>query len=325
MLSSTTFVYNPQSQYLFKRAYAINVGPPGSVTAQQYGTILNPPYAEAAPLRVCFEIETNMFGFSPNHSKVTLYNLSRLSRRTFQKDYLVQVYAGYNGLVGLIFTGNVFLATSERKGNTGDVATVLECLDGGSSITYARLDKSYPAGTPIYQVLSDIGIAMSLATSYNPVGVSAGNSMNIPNIILTRGFTAQGPCVDSLNLLLKPLNIEWNVLNGSLNLIPISNYIGTSTAEVISDRTGLINTPSKNNDFVQFKCLLNPRVSPGSLVELQCQDETLNGFYKIRKCNYNGDSHGHDWYVSVEAVAPESVIQTAKVGTSFNYQTATIA
>lgn len=318
----TSFSFDPSAQYLFNRAYAVNLAPKGQSIALQYGTIGTNP----APLRVKFEIEKTMFGASANHSKISLYNLTTASRQSIKKGYLVQVLAGYSTitnkppLIGTIFTGNVFIVKSDRSGP--EVITEMECLDGGSAISFATLDKSYGAGTTLVQILGDIATAMSVTSNTNPAGMGAGIAVGIPSVVYNNGFVCKGPCKDSLDKLLKPQGLEWNIQNGNLNIIPKTAYNG-ATAEVVSAQTGMIGVPSLNEYFVQFTSLLNPRLVPGALVQLISQNTLINGYYKIRKAKYSGDSHDNNWQVACEAVPmPKGAIQALPNATGFNYSTA---
>lgn len=312
------FNYSPSAQYLFNRAYAVSLAPPGQVSALQYGTIGKDP----APLRVKFEIEKTMFGASPNHSKIEIYGLSVASRQSIKKGYLVNLQAGYNNLLGTIFTGNVFFAKSDRNGP--DIITSLECLDGGSSIVFARLDKSYPAGTTLIQILGDVAAAMSVTTNYQPDPVNAGIALGIPNVVYNNGFVCTGPCKDSLNKLLINQNLEWTIQDGNLNIIHKGNYDG-NTAVVISSLTGMIGVPSQNQFYTQFTSLLNPKLVPGALVQLISENDSLDGFYKIRKAKYEGDSHDNKWQVMCECTPmPNGSVQTLSASQGFNYNSAVI-
>jgi hypothetical protein len=321
-MSLTNFSFSPSAQYLFNRAYAVNLAPPGQSAALQYGTIGTTP----APLRVKFEVEKTIFGASPNHTKIEIYNLSTQSRSSIKKGYLVQLLAGYSTLknkpplIGTIFTGNVYLAKSDRHGP--EIVTSLECLDGGSAITYAVLDKSYGPGATLVQILGDIATAMSVTTDSNPAGISAGVAVGIPAQVYNNGFVCKGPCKDSLDALLKPQGLEWSIQNGNLNIIPKTAYDG-NTAEVVSQDTGMIGVPSLNEYFVQFTSLLNPRLTPGALVQLISENTLLNGYYKIRKAKYTGDSHENTWQVACEATPmPAGSVQNLPSATGFNYATA---
>jgi hypothetical protein len=311
------FVYIPGSQYLFKRGYAVSIGPPNQTAALQYGTI----GAKPAPLRVRFEIEKTMFGASPNHSKIEIYNLSTLSRQNIKKGYLIQLQAGYNNLINTIFNGNVFLGKSERHG--ADIITSYECLDGGGSIVFARLDKSYPAGSTLVQVLQDAATAMSVSSNLNSQGIGAGIAVGIPNVVFNKGFVANGPCKNTLDKLLAPVGLEWTIDNNNLNVIPKQNYDGNS-AVVVSAETGMIGVPSNNEFFTQFTSLINPKIYPGSLVQLVSENQALNGFYKVRKAKYEGDSHDNKWQVACECTPMPNVVQALPNSSGFDYNPAVV-
>jgi hypothetical protein len=332
----SNFVYDPNAQYLFKRAYTVSLAPPGQAASLQYGTAgLNP-----APLRVRFDIDKNMVG-SSNKSKIELYNLSIQSRQSIKKGYMCQLQAGYSGLLETLFIGNVVIPKSVRK--DGDIITELECGDGESAIVFARLDKSYGAGTTLAQILTDVAQAMGTATISNPVAINGGIAVGIPNVIYNKGFVAHGSCAETLTKLLKPQGVEWNVQNGNLNIIPINGNSG-NTAIVVSSgvepsvdafgnptsvfnpqaATGLIGVPSQNDDFTQFTSLLNPKLVPGVLVKLISENTSLNGFYKIRRSHFEGDSHDNKWQVTCEAIPQTGVVQSLPTARGFNYTAAVV-
>lgn len=330
MSAITNFVYDRNQKYLFQRAYSATFGPPsligpqlppanGQAGAFQYGTIGPKP----APLRVIFDIDRNMYGSSPNHSKVSIYNLSIASRQTITKGFLVQVQAGYASLLGTIFNGNVFITKTDRKGP--DIVTEIECLDGGQAITTAVLDKTYPSGTTLAAILQDAATAMS---------VGAGVALGIPAFVYGRGFLARGACRDTLDRLLKPRGLEWNIQDGNLNIVPLNSPF-TSTAILVSSgitvdkntgisnfdikqATGLIGVPSLNVGFMQFTSLLNPRLVPGALIQMQCENIQLNGFYKLRRSHFEGDSHEDKWQINCEAI-PVTPGSVAPAAAGFNY------
>lgn len=320
------FIYSPTAQYLFNRSYSVALAPPKTPTALQYGNI----GPKAAPLRVRFEIEKTMYGASPNHSKIEIYNMAIQTYQSLKTGYLVNLQAGYSNikvvpqnqsLVGTIFTGNIFLSHTSRSG--AETITSLECLDGGAAITYARLDKSYPAGTNIAMILQDCATAMSVTNNSNPSGISAGIALGIPNVIYNKGFMAQGPCKNTLDKVLNPLGLQWTVQDGNLNILPKLNTDGAS-AIVISPSTGMIGVPSNNQFYTQFTCLLNPKVVPGCVVQLISENTSLNGFYKVLRAKYEGDTHDNKWQVSCEATLLKNVQQNLKLSTGFDYDTALV-
>lgn len=327
MTVQSTFLYSSSGNYEFGRAYALNIGPPGKVNAVQYGTILHPPYLKAAPLRIRFDINKNLFGASANHSKIEIFNLSVLSRQNIKKQYLVQLIAGYSNVLGgdsmaeILFTGNVFYAKSVRS--QADIITELECLDGGSAIAMSRINKSY-SNTPLINILSDIAKAMAVVTPYQPAAVMAGISLGIPNPTLP-SFVADGPCRDVLNTLLDSQGLQWSVQNGVLNIVPKTGYNG-NTAILVSSQTGMIGVPSLNNQYTVFTSLLNPKLVPGALISLvSTSNPALNGYFKIQNAHYEGDSHGDKWQVTCECTKQNTVVQNLNLGEGQNFGPAVIA
>ena len=71
----------------------------------------------------------------------------------------------------------------------------------------------------------------------------------------------------------------------------------------------MIGVPSNNNDCTQFVSLLNPKLTPGSLVQLISENATLNGFYTLRRSHYEGDSHDSKWQVTCEGRPQGSIVQ----------------
>lgn len=315
-MTISNFKFSPGAQYLFGRAYTLTLGPPGGAVALQYGTISRPGTASSA-LKVRFDIDKTMIGAS-NKSKIDIFNLSAQTRQAINKGYIIQLAAGYNGLVQTLFVGSVINTKSDRA--QGDIITSLECGDGESAITNAVMDKPYPSGVTLAAILTDIGAILAQKTASQPQGIAAGIAVGIPSVIYNNGFAAHGAIRDTLDILLKPQNMEWNIQNGNLNIIPLNNYNG-QTAIVVSAETGMIGVPSKNEFFTQVNSLLNPNLVPGALIQLISENKPLNGFYKIRRSHIEGDTHDSKWQVGMECIpiSAAAVNQTLPVASGFNY------
>jgi len=313
--------FNPAQKYLFNRTYALLAGAPNQTSALQYANfpyVVNGIKLPASGLRVAFDIDKNMCG-TPNNSKIEIYNLSIDTRNKIQEGWIIQLLAGYQGLMDTIFTGNIAVnggMKTERKGP--DVILSIECGDGESAIAQAVFDKNYPPGSSLGQILQDIAGAMSLNNITNDVGIGAGIAIGIPNITYGRGMVVHGPCNVTLDTLLTPQGLRWSVINGNLNIIPVQSTNGQAAIVVASGSivdpstgvakfdipkcTGMIGTPSKTGStgIAKFTSLLNPKIVPGALVQLVCENTTVNGFYKILRAHFTGDSHENKWQVECE-------------------------
>lgn len=321
----SNFVFNPNQQYLFKRSYSLSIGKPYQTAALQYSNFptigSDGKKIAASPLRLAFEFEKNALG-TPNKGKFDIYNLTSQARNQIQKGDIVQLQAGYSGLVETLFIGNVSTKgmKTERKGP--DIVLSFECGDGESAITGAVLDKSYPPGSTLAQVLSDIAKAMALPSSTNPQGITVGTVVGIPNITYGDGLAVHGGCRDTLNTLLEPLGLKWSVQNLALTIVPKDAYNGAE-AILVSKETGMIGVPSKN-EFLNFTSLLNPKLVPNALVQLVSDNTALNGFYKINKAKYEGDTHDNKWQVQCECVIMPNVVQGLPRATGFDFTSAVV-
>lgn len=318
-MTVTNFVYNQNTQYLFNRAYAVSIAPPGQTQSFQYGTLGLKP----APLRVRFDIDKNGVG-SSNKAKIEIFNLSDQTRQQLKSGWSILLEAGYNGLTGIIFFGDISLEGTTSTRNGPDIITAIMCGDGEAAIGFSTIDKNYPAGTTLAIVLQDIGTAMNTKTNTSPIGLNAGVGIGIPNVVFQRGLTLHGSCADALNKLLPPNGLKWNVDNGNLNILPVNSTNG-NTAIVVSSNTGMIGVPSQNKNFMTFTSLLNPKLVPGALIQLVSQNTSLNGFYTINRAHYEGDSHDNKWQVECECVQANDVAQSLPAAQGFNYNTAVVS
>jgi len=307
------------NEQLFNRSYILDLGAPKKTASMRY-TNIDSGNGKNSALRIAFEIEKNTLGSSSNHSKIAIYNLSTESRQKIVKGWSLQLQAGYDGAVGTIFVGNVFNVKSERKG--ADIITVLECLDGGSAISYGTFDKSYGKGTPLYQILQDVAKAMSLTSDTNPSGVNAGVVIGLPDFKIGYSFTAIGACKDTLDKLLKPLGLGWSVQNGALTILPQTSHSGQ--AILMSSTSGMIGVPSFNNDLLSFKSLLNPKVIPNALIKMVSENVALNGFYKINLAKYEGDTHENKWNINCEAFKVGNISQAYPASSGYDFSKAVV-
>lgn len=291
------------SSALFGRAYSLAIGKPNQTAALQYGNVGKDP----APLRVKFDI--NKFSSGPSgRAKIEIYNLSQQSRQAIDQGQVVLLKAGYQKVFDQLFVGNIVPLGFESTRSGPDIITKIECGDGESSIIMARLDKSYPAGTSVLQILQDCAGAMHTEDSFNPQGTDSGIVFLPLNPVYNNGFVAKGPVSDTLTAILKPLGLEWSVQNGDLNVLPKTGHNG-QTAIVISSATGMIGVPSGTKQLMKFTNLLNPKILPGSLIKLVSENSSLNGFYRVRNGHYEGDTHENKWQVECECLPMPNIVQ----------------
>ncbi len=91
------------------------------------------------------------------------------------------------------------------------------------------------------------------------------------------------------------------------------------TGFVLNSRTGMIGMPIQTIDGIQVTCLLNPKIVPGSRIQIDqasVQQAKFDpsytgvvnnsmipataddGFYKVLMVNHTGDTRGTPWYTN---------------------------
>lgn len=300
-------------QYLFNRAWNVTIGFPGGV-GKSYDS-----------LHVTFDLHKESFGGCTNKSKVEVYNLSQDSRKFFQQKGLqITLKAGYQNLLKTIMIADVTRMVTKRKGP--DIVTEFECGEGEKVLSTMYFKKSYPPGTPYYQIIQDILVQMQ------DNGIGIGVVANLPNTRFNQGRTFATSAKTILDFLLKKANLEWSIFNNQIQILPRNAHSEQATI-VLSKASGLIGVPTQKDDGIEFLSLLNPDLTPGAPVQLICGEvagqldvynlnqSSISGFYRIRNAHYEGDSHGEKWWVRCEAnrIVP---VQNLKLNQGKNLQPA---
>jgi len=301
---------------LFGRKYLLTLAPSiESSSAFQYGNARD----DSAPLRITFDIKKDSKPQS-NTGHMVIYNLSEKTRRTIKAGWMLQLEAGYDGLLQNLWVGQVGKGVASRnpdlsvsdkastKREGAEVSYAIESAEGLGPLAYATIDKSYRSGTPRAQVFAAITKALTTASPATSFGVTIGSvpSGTFPPGEIRRNMTLHGKAADALTQLLEPLGYDWFVSNNELNVVARNDHTKDG-APLISAASGLIGIPSREDDgVVTISCLLNPQLEPGRLLKLESKDNSFDNYYKVRKVQHKGDSHGDAWTSEVQCIAYDS-------------------
>ena len=127
------------------------------------GLIINPGAVSVHEIKIEFSISKGISS-SPNSAEIKLYNLAETTRNGMGKEFdAITLEAGYmppgdTGNVGIIFKGAVRDVEHKREGT--NIVTTIACGDGDAAFRRATISKSYPAGTPVKDVIDDIAKQM---------------------------------------------------------------------------------------------------------------------------------------------------------------------
>lgn len=291
---------------------------------------------ELSDLHVQFEVKQEDIG-SPDNARIRVENLSRDMESRVQKEYQrVVLQAGYWGSpYGVIFTGTI---KQFRKGRADAKTTYLEILaaDGDITYNYALLNESLAAGsTPKQRVDAIVKKMVEKDTK-------AGN-IDMPNTggILPRGKVLFGLGRVLLRQITNDRGASWNMLKGRLNITPLDGYL-PGEAVVLSAATGLIGRAEQTEQGVMARCLINPQIRVGGLIQIDNKsinttaaapgevipggqlpfdrygppqmfaDVAADGLYRVYVAEFSGDTRGQEWYCDLIALAVNPV--SNKVG-----------
>ena len=112
---------------------------------------------------------------------------------------------------------------------------------------------------------------------------------------------------------------DWSIQDGKVQMVPRKGYL-PGEAVVLTHETGLVGSPEQTQDGITVRCLLNPRLRVGGRIKLnnaqvkamqsplkqaagqQAPRMDADGFYRILKVEFRGDTRGNDWYADLVCI-----------------------
>ena len=273
----------------FNRSFSLNLG--GKLIASE-----SVDGNANHPLRVVFSIERDLTR-EPNAAEVTIYNLSETSRaKVADRAIQATLEAGHSGRSSTIFAGRLEYGSTSRDGP--DWVTTFEATDGAKELRESRINLSFQPG---------IGVADVIKRAAEAMGVNVGNvadkvsSGNIRGAIqeFGNGIVLSGNATDQFDKVAKSLGYEWSVQDGEIQLLEQGGVTDENQAVKLTSSTGLIGSPQSGDDgVVEVRALLVPGLTPGRRVQVQSRE--VDGFFRVERTVYTGDTRGQDWYADLE-------------------------
>lgn len=245
-------------------------------------------------LRIEFEIEKTSEN-TYNHANIKVFNLSSKSRSIINqssptKPLIVQLEVGYSqdSNLSVLFKGNCPKAFSLIK--PPNTITEFDCQDGQYEIAKSVLDKSYAEGAPLEKALNDVIDATGLKKGF----IASGISDKFQN-----GLCLSGSCKKHLDTLTQKAGLEWSIQDSEIQ-IKKSNVTVGGNILLLTPETGLINSPIKRENGIEFQSLIIPKyLNPGRSVKIESRD--FKGTYVIRKTVFKGCNLDGEWYATCNA------------------------
>ncbi len=246
------------------------------------------PYIVRPPFTIEFDVTRNLLS-SANVASVRIYNLSKINRNRILKNQMdvgniktIQLRAGYGTNMPLILSGMVTQSWSVRQGN--DFISQINAYDGGDAFSNEKLigpDGNFPANTPNKVMLQ------KLITSLAPYDVLPGSIGNYTGIS-ARGKSFNGSTISAIKEIVGPQGFF--IDNGFGNCLQDNEAIQTPSIPVISSVTGLLGTPVREVQVLNFNTIFEPTLRIGQIIYLNSivGAGIFNQQYRINSLKHKG-------------------------------------
>lgn len=215
---------------------------------------------------------------SASSCRVELYNLAPDTQRNIRKSRIpadelrnINIYAGYEGEITLIFSGNVLTAKTNRNGS--DMITVVEATDN-----YAMINS-----TTNISIAANVAPAEVLQTLANDLqGIKP--AYITPEAEITkvgqRGRTYNGNTWEIINEL-NNNNLDIFIDNGELFIMG-ERQVRTADHLIIDAESGLLEEPEEYDGYLEIKTLFEPLANINNRITLNTTVlPEYNGEYKL--------------------------------------------
>ena len=267
-------------------------------------------------LRIVFSIK-QWHVQAPNMASFRIYNPSPDTRAQIKGNEFdkVSFSAGYEGNVGLVFSGNLKQSIFGHETAT-DSYVDLFCADGDYAYNASRVTKTLSAGwTPADKLKAAVD-------AMGPYGVTMGlNTLDLSRPKFPRGIPLVGMARDIIRQVVLSQGGLWSIQLGKLVVTPKSLDAGQGGPVELTSSTGLIGWPRQTQDGILVRSLLNPalqplqkiKLDPSQIIEAEQDNNPLSqsapltknnldiqglgaGTYTIFHMDRFGDTRGNDWY-----------------------------
>lgn len=225
---------------------------------------------------------------TPNKAKFVVYNLSDDSRTFISKALNVIFYAGYESANEVIFKGTITNKGISHETNGIDWITTIEVQEATIGLNEIKCDKSFEGRVSLLEVVNYLLSEMNLGKGF----------LELPNQSYNNGIVLSGFARDRLKEICGKFRLEFSVQDGNAYILPKGTKIEAG-AITINAESGLIGSPTKTDDGINFTCLLNPALKVNHKVIIDSL--IYKGSFKIIKLTHKGSNYGDEFYSEVEA------------------------
>jgi len=272
----------------------------------------NPLCKTASKLKIEFNVKKE-FETASNEATIKIYNLRQdkylITEDESNAKYKVYLYVGYGDTYHKLFGGDIEESSYVKEGPNW--VFTIKAKDGQVVIDETIINKSYTGGMSLKNVMLDMIKDSSVkvkdsAKTFLTDKVAKWIRINItPDIKVDSGLSVTGRLIDQFDKLMDEIGGKLSVQDEKMEII-WKDSNNKNDIVLLSPNSGLIGSPVRKKDnYIEFKSLLIPMISPGGLVKIESRQ--INDYFRVDKVDYIGDTHSQSWECRCEGVKPSNL------------------
>lgn len=205
-----------------------------------------------------------------------------------EKQKKIQIFAGYEGKTGLLFSGDILKALPTQPPDIW-----LDCEALGGYFNNLKTE-SFTLRGPISMRQIAQSLAVRQGLQFLCKASASVADKQIDNFCYTGGLSNSLKKINDLGV-----GCCW-VDDGILFLDDQEPVITTQTIRRVDENSGLVGIPVPGPVGVDFTMLLDPSIKLGEPIELiSSQIPSINGIYWPYSLEHSGELRGNEWYTKV--------------------------
>ena len=275
---------------------------------------LNPPLMNktASKLKIEFNIKKD-FEKSENEATIKIYNLRQdkylITEDESSTKYKVYLFVGYGETYRKLFGGDIEESSYVKEGPNW--VFTIKAKDGQTVMDETIINKSYTGSMILKDVMLDMIKDSSDKTKdqtklFFTKKVKKWVEDNVSNSFkVDSGLSVTGKLIDQFDKLMDEIGGKLSVQDEKMEII-WKDSNNKNDIVLLNPNSGLIGSPVRKKDnYIEFKSLLIPLISPGGLVKIESRQ--INDYFRVDKVDYIGDTHSQSWECRCEGVKPTNL------------------
>ena len=222
---------------------------------------------------------------------IQIYNLAKSTERAIEEaGGEIEIEAGYGERTGRLLKGSVQRIEKLREGLARIVKLHVSSQNTAPDKLGGTFIATYEGRERVERIARDIVVG--------GLGLKIGSTEILPPDLVVN-WSHSGIATSALSKLLSPYDITWREdENGVVQFNKAGSASPAANSVKLTEKSGLIESPSVTEDGVKMKSLLNPEFRIGTVIDLR--SDFVNGQYKVVSLVHQGDNWEGSFFTEMD-------------------------